>query len=69
MKITHQQLHEDLQDLKEDVKFIKERLLDPDGGAISRINKNTSFRKQTQKTLWTIWIAILGIVTKLIFWN
>ena len=69
MKVTNQQLYEDLQSVKEDVRFIKKRLLDPDGGAISRVNQNTTFRKQTQKTLWTIWIAILGIVTKIIFWN
>ena len=69
MKVTNQQIHEELQDLKEDVRFIKKRLLDPDDGAVARINKNTSFRKSTQKTLWSIWIAILGIVGKLIFWN
>ena len=69
MKITNQQLYEDLQDLKDDVRFIKKRLLDPDGGAISRVNKNTSFRKQTGKVLWSIWIALIGIIGKIIFWN
>ena len=69
MKITNQQLYEDLQDLKEDVRFIKKRLLDPDDGAISRINKNTSFRKQTGKVLWSIWIALLGIIGKILFWD
>ena len=69
MKITNQQLYEDLQDVKEDVRFIKKRLLDPDGGAISRVNKNTSFRKQTGKILWSIWIALIGIIGKIIFWN
>ena len=69
MPITNEHIHEELQGLKEDVRFIKKRLLDPDGGAISRVNKNTSFRKSTQKTLWTLWIAILGIISKIIFWN
>ena len=69
MKITNQQLYEDLQDLKDDVRFIKKRLLDPDGGAISRVNKNTSFIKQTGKVLWSIWIALIGIIGKIIFWN
>ena len=69
MPITNKQIHDELKDLKEDVRFIKKRLLDPDGGAISRINKNSSFRKQTQKTLWSLWIAILGIIGKIIFWN
>ena len=69
MPITNKQIHEELQKVKEDVRDIKIRLLDPDGGAISRVNKNTSFRKSTQKTLWTLWIAILGIIGKIIFWN
>ena len=69
MPITNKQLHEDLQDLKEDVRFIKKRLLDPDDGTISRVNKNTSFRKGAQKTLWSIWLVIVGILGKLIFWN
>ena len=69
MKITNQQLYDDLQDLKEDVRFIKKRLLDPDDGTVARVNKNTDFRKSSQKTLWSIWIVILGILGKLIFWN
>ena len=35
----------------------------------SRVNKNTSFRKQTGKVLWSIWIALIGIIGKIIFWN
>jgi hypothetical protein len=69
MPITNKQIHEELKDLKDDVRLIKKRLLDPDGGAIARVNQNTSFRKNTQKTLWSLWIAILGIIGKLIFWN
>ena len=69
MPITNKQIHEDLQDLKEDVRFIKKRLLDPDDGTIARVNKNTSFRKGAQKTLWAIWLVIVGILGKLIFWN
>ena len=69
MPITNKQIHAELVDLKEDVRFIKKRLLDPDDGTIARVNKNTSFRKSTQKTLWTLWIAILGIISKIIFWN
>jgi hypothetical protein len=68
-RITNQQLHEDLQDVKDDVRFIKKRLLDPDNGAIARVNKNTDFRKSTGKVLWSIWIALLGIIGSLIFWD
>tara|TARA_R100000900_G_scaffold145283_1_gene130719 strand:+ start:5486 stop:5695 length:210 start_codon:yes stop_codon:yes gene_type:complete len=69
MPITNKQIHEELRDLKEDVRFIKKRLLDPDDGTISRVNRNTSFRKGTQKTLWSIWLVLIGILGKLIFWN
>ena len=69
MPITNKQIHEELKDLKEDVRFIKKRLLDPDDGTISRVNKNTSFRKQTGKVLWSIWIALIGIISKIIFFD
>ena len=69
MPITNKQIHEELQKVKEDVRDIKVRLLDPDDGAISRVNRNTSFRKQTGKILWSIWIALIGIISKIIFWN
>ena len=69
MPITNKQLHEELVDLKQDVRFIKKKLLDPDDGAIARVNKNTSFRKNAQKTLWSIWLVIIGILGKIIFWN
>lgn len=69
MPITNKQIHDELKDLKEDVRFIKKKLLDPDDGAIARMNQNTSFRKTTQKTLWSIWLVIIGILGKLIFWN
>ena len=68
-RITNQQLHEDLQDVKEDLRDIKIRLLDPDDGTISRVNKNTDFRNTTRKVLWSIWIVLIGIVGKIIFWD
>tara|TARA_R110002012_G_C11336064_1_gene577657 strand:- start:153 stop:362 length:210 start_codon:yes stop_codon:yes gene_type:complete len=69
MKITNQQLHKEMLSMKEDIRDIKKRLLDPDIGTISKVNKNTSFRKGSQKTLWSIWLVIIGILGKLIFWN
>ena len=69
MPITNKQIHDELKDLKEDVRFIKKKLLDPDDGTIARVNRNTSFRKGAQKTLWSIWVVIVGILGKLIFWN
>ena len=69
MKITNQQLHAEMLSMKEDLRDIKKRLLDPDVGTISKVNKNTSFRKTTGKVLWSIWLVLIGILGKLIFWN
>lgn len=55
--------------MQEDVTMIKKVILNPDGGTISRVNRNTQFRKNTQKVLWSIWIVILGIIGKMIFWE
>ena len=55
--------------MQEDLTMIKKQLLNPDNGAIARVNKNTDFRKSTGKVLWSLWVAILGIVGKIIFWN
>tara|TARA_Y100001938_G_scaffold138302_1_gene203566 strand:+ start:1173 stop:1385 length:213 start_codon:yes stop_codon:yes gene_type:complete len=68
-RLTNQQLHEELVAIKQDVKEIKIRLLDPDDGTISRVNRNTDFRKKANGALWSVWVAVLGIITKLIFWN
>ena len=68
-RLTNQQLHEELVAIKQDVKEIKIRLLDPDDGTISRVNRNTDFRKKANGALWSVWVAVLGILGKLIFWN
>lgn len=82
-RVTNEHLHTDvklakqeLEHLKEgqvkiqdDLTMIKKTLLGPDDGTISRVNKNTSFRKSTGKVLWSIWIALLGIIGKILFWD
>ena len=68
-RLTNEQLHEELVELKADVREIKVRLLDPDDGTISRVNRNTDFRKKANGALWSVWIAVLGILGKMIFWN
>tara|TARA_B100001778_G_scaffold293054_1_gene263985 strand:+ start:808 stop:1020 length:213 start_codon:yes stop_codon:yes gene_type:complete len=68
-RLTNQQLHEELIAIKQDVREIKVRLLDPDDGTIARVNRNTDFRKKANGALWSVWIAVLGIIGKLIFWN
>jgi len=68
-RLTNQQLHEELVAIKQDVKEIKIRLLDPDDGTISRVNRNTDFRKKANAALWSVWVAMIGVIAKLIFWN
>jgi len=69
MKMTNEQLHVELLELKQDVREIKRRLLDPDDGTIARINKNTSFRKTARIWLGVFFTSIIGIVTKMLFDN
>ena len=69
IRISNEHLHRDVMDIKEDVRFIKTKLLDPDVGVTARVNKNTAFRKSTSKVLWSIWLALAGVSTKLLFWD
>ena len=55
--------------MQDDITMIKKVLLDPDTGAIARVNRNTDFRKKANGAIWSVWIAVLGILGKLIFWN
>ena len=67
MKMTNEQLHAEILELKEDVREIKKRLLDPDDGVVARININTSFRKTARIWLGVFFTTIIGIVTKMLF--
>ena len=69
MKMTNEQLHAELMELKQDIREIKRRLLDPDDGTIARINKNTSFRKTARIWIGVFFTSIIGIVTKMLFEN
>ena len=69
MRITNEQLHQEQLLIKKDLREIKKRLLDPDMGTISKVNKNTTFRKSTGKVLWSLWIMVVGILGKIIFWD
>ena len=67
MKMTNEQLHSEILELKEDVREIKKRLLDPDDGVVARINWNTSFRKSARIWLGVFFTSLIGIVTKMLF--
>ena len=82
-RLTNQDLHSEIKLVKQDVEhiktnqekmqedlsMIKRQLLGPDDGAIARINRNTTFRKRTDKVMWSLWITVLGIIGKMIFWD
>lgn len=81
-RLNNTEIHNEIQLIKKDIEFLKESqikvqsdiseikktLLDPDDGAIARVNKNTEFRKVASAALWSIWIAMLGVLAKL-FWS
>tara|TARA_R110000744_G_scaffold238165_1_gene355514 strand:- start:509 stop:715 length:207 start_codon:yes stop_codon:yes gene_type:complete len=67
MEMTNEQLHVVILELKQDVREIKKRLLDPDDGVVARININTSFRKSARIWLGIFFTSIIGIVTKMLF--
>ena len=56
-------------EMADNLRQIKKTLMDPDDGAIARVNKNTSFRKNTTRALWTIYGVLIGILAKVFFWN
>ena len=80
-RLTNEHLHSEIKLVKNDVEhlrdgqekiqddltMIKKVLLNPDDGTIARVNKNTVFRKSTGKVLWSLWIAMIGVIAKLIF--
>ena len=72
----------ELQEIHENLKEIKEILLDPEDGIIVRVNKNTYWRKELDAdefkallrwkqsvthAMWMIYSAVIGILVKLIF--
>ena len=74
----------ELKEIHENVKEIKEILLDPEDGLIVRVNKNTYWRKQINiqdieelknfkqnvtHALWGVYTLVLGIIAKIIFWK
>ena len=67
MRMTNEQLHAEILELKKDLREIKKRLLDPDDGVVARINANTSFRKSARIWLGIFFTSIIGIVTKMLF--
>ena len=72
----------ELEQIQEDLKDIKEILLDPEDGLVVRVNKNTYWRKQVDvddikelknfkstvtKALWIVYVAVIGLISKIIW--
>jgi|TARA_B100000700_G_C14891860_1_gene783097 hypothetical protein len=82
-RLTNEHLHSEIKLVKQDVVYIKDTqakmqedltmikkvLLNPDNGTIARVNRNTDFRKKANAALWSIWVAMIGVIAKLMFWN
>ena len=82
-RLTNSDLHNEIKLVKKDMAFLKDGqlkmqsditmikkvLLDPDNGTISKVNRNTDFRTKANAALWSIWVVMIGVVAKLIFWN
>jgi hypothetical protein len=65
MKKDNEQLSARISELHKDIRDIKVTLLDPDHGAIARVNRNTEFRETTSKALWVVYAALVGIIVKI----
>ena len=74
----------ELQEMHQNIKEIKEILLDPEDGIIVRVNKNTFWRKEIDAdefkallrwkqsvthAMWIAYTALTGIILKLMFWT
>ena len=72
----------ELQQIQEDIRDIKEILLDPEDGLVVRVNKNTFWRKQVDvddikelksfkltvtRALWVVYAAVIGLISKILW--
>ena len=72
----------ELQQIQDDLRDIKEILLDPEDGLVVRVNKNTYWRKQVDvddikelknfkstvtKALWVVYAAVIGLISKILW--
>ena len=72
----------ELEQIQEDLKDIKEILLDPEDGLVVRVNKNTYWRKKVNpddikdlksfkstvtQAIWVVYVAVIGLISKIIW--
>ena len=72
----------ELEQIQNDLRDIKEILLDPEDGLVVRVNKNTYWRKQVDvddikelknfksivtHAMWVVYVAVIGLISKIIW--
>mgnify|MGYP003987704803 CR=1 FL=1 len=91
MSLRIDNMEKKLDEIDKKLDMITVKLLDPDDGFVTRVNKNTSFRNNmnellpyyeetieefkhlkrwkdnVSRALWTIFVALVGVFVKLIF--
>jgi len=60
-------MEDKLDKLDNKMDMLTEKLLDPDRGVTSRVNRNTSYRKIMSKALWVVYTVLIALVIKA-FW-
>jgi|TARA_Y100000034_G_C6779587_1_gene348327 hypothetical protein len=53
--------------MSKDISSIKERLFSPESGVLIRLHDVEGWKKNVTKALWFIFVALIGVVVKLIF--
>ena len=58
-------MEDKLDKVVEKLDMLTEKVLDPDYGVVARVNRNTSTRKIMSKSLWVIYVALIGLIIKM----
>ena len=58
-------MEDKLDRLDSKMDMLTEKLLDPDIGVASRVNRNTAFRKFIVKAVWVLYALVLAALIKL----
>ena len=67
MKHRMDSMEDKLDKLDKKMDMLTERLLDPDHGVTSRVNRNTSYRKILTKAVWILYALATGAIVSMIF--
>jgi hypothetical protein len=60
-------MEEKLEKMDAKLDMITERLLDPDNGVASKVNRNTSARKGLSRALWVLYGIVIAALAKFFF--